>query len=110
MTKANEFQGQIKPLPGYIVGEKVELQNKTASGFDMPDTAKDKERPVAGKVVACGEKRYNRDGIYTTCPVSVGQTVVYKKYSNQEIKINGKEYQMVEFRDVMGIVEEDKNV
>ncbi len=39
------------------------------------------------------------------CPVQVGQTVLYKKWGGDEIKLGGVEYKLVKFEDIMAIME-----
>ncbi len=93
----------VKPLMGYVLVEPSEAQTKTASGIILPESAQ--EKPAQGKVMACGEDMVMENGKVLKCPVTVGDTVVYKKWGGDEIKIEGKELKLVKFDDLMAILE-----
>ena len=87
----------VKPLPGYVLVSPIEDDEKSAGGLYMPESVKDK--PMKGVVIACGEQ--TKDG---GCHVSVGETVIYKKWTNQEIVYEGKEYLMVAFNELLATI------
>lgn len=98
----------IKPLPGYLLVEPIEEEKSGA--LYLPDEAKDK--PMKGKVVACGDPKqiYNGDFGMTTaeiesCPVNKNDIVYYKKWINETISENGKEFLFVKFEELLGIEE-----
>lgn len=91
----------IKPLAGYVLIEPAPKETKTASGIVLPDSAD--EKPQEGKVKACGDATIE-DGKEITCPVKVGDTVVYKKWGGNEIKVDGKEMLLIKFEDLMAII------
>jgi chaperonin GroES len=76
----------------------------TASGIILPDTV-DKERPEQGEVIAVGPGRLMDNGQRAAMSVKVGDKVVFKKYSPDEIKIEEKEYLVLSESDVMAILE-----
>ena len=49
----------LKPLHNYVLLERMEEDNKTASGIIIPDSAK--EKPSRGKVIAVGDGAYDGD-------------------------------------------------
>lgn len=94
----------IKPAPGYIVIEPEEAEQTTASGIILPDTAE--EKPQTGKVLAVGADEVLENGKTRKSPVKVGERVVYKKWGGNEFKdSSGKEYLIVRFEDILGILE-----
>jgi chaperonin GroES len=98
----------IKPLGDRVVIEPLDddkYSNKTKGGIIIPETV-DKERPEKGKVVAVGPGRINDDG--ETIPLSVkkGQVVIFAKYGPDEIKIEGKEYFILNESSILGIIED----
>lgn len=93
----------IKPLMGYILVEPSEAESKTASGIILPESAQ--EKPATGSVIAVGDDFILPNGQVLKAPVSVGQTVVYKKWGGDEIKVAGKELKLVKFEDLMAILE-----
>jgi len=90
----------IQPLLDRVVLEKMEIEKKTASGIVLSDV---KEKPSMAKVLAVGPGKYE-NGNLIPVGVSVGETVVYKQYATTEIKIDGKEYLIVESKDILAIV------
>lgn len=91
----------IKPLAGYVLIEPAPKETKTASGILLPESAE--EKPQEGKVLACGDTAII-DGKEVNCPVKVGDSVVYKKWGGNEIKVDGKELLLTKFEDLMAIV------
>ena len=90
---------KIKPLDDRLVLEVLEdVENQTASGIIIPDTAK--EKPQMGKVVAVGTDEDLRE------KVKEGDKVLFAKYGGEEIKLNDKEFKIVQRTDVLAIVED----
>ncbi len=93
---------KIKPLAGYALVEPQEAEEITASGIVLPDNAQ--EKPAQGKVISVGApiKHPERE---EKAEFKAGDMVLYKKWGGDEIKIEGKEYKLVKFEDVMAILE-----
>ena len=101
----------LKPTAGYLLIEPLEKEVKTASGIYLPDNAG--EKPQKGKVLAMGPAECsnckcadcNHEDCKCTCsvPCKVGDTVIYKKWGGNDVKIEGKEYLFVKFEDVLAI-------
>jgi len=83
---------KLIPLPGHVLVEPIKEDTKSG-GIYLPEDANDK--PSKGKVVAVSKES----------PVTDGQMVVYKKWTNQEVKFEGKEYLLVKFDELLGIIE-----
>ena len=92
----------LKPLGDRIIIELVELEEKTASGIVLPDTAK--EKPQEGKVVAVGTGRVLENGERVALEVSVGDNIIFSKYAGTEVKYDGKEYLIVRENDILAII------
>lgn len=95
---------RVKPLMGYVLVEPSSADTKTASGIILPETTQ--EKPAQGKVIAIGENIVLPNGSMMVCPVQMNDTVVYKKWGGDEIKVEGVEYKLVKFEDLMAIVED----
>lgn len=91
----------LKPLAGYVLIEPASKETKTASGILLPDSVD--EKPQEGKVIACGASIFD-DGVEITCPVGVGDMVVYKKWGGNDVKVEGKDMMLIKFEDLMAIV------
>ncbi len=88
---------------GYVLVEPSEAETKTLSGIILPESAQ--EKPAQGTVVATGDEMVMENGKTVKCPVKMGDTVVYKKWGGDEIKVEGKELKLVKFDDLMAILE-----
>lgn len=95
MTKIN-----LKPTAGYLLIEPLDKETKTASGIYLPENAG--EKPQKGKVLAIGPKSW-QDGHEFDSPAKLNEIVLYKKWGGNEIKIEGKDYLLIKFEDVMAI-------
>ena len=90
----------LKPTAGYLLIEPLEKEVKTASGIYLPDNAG--EKPQKGKVIATGAKTYVGEHVVES-PAKVGDTVLYKKWGGNEVKIDNKEYMFVKFEDILAV-------
>ena len=94
---------QIVPLAGFIVVEPQEVQSQTASGIYLPTSGE--EKPQVGKVAAVSDSAVNDHGTVVKCPVKVGDTVLYKKWGGNEVKVEGgKEIQILKFEDLIATI------
>jgi len=87
----------IKPLADRVLITPAEVEQKTAGGIIIPDTAK--EKPQKGIVVAVGTGK--KDEPMT---VKVGDTVLYGKYSGTEIQLDGETYLIMKESDIYAII------
>lgn len=92
----------ITPTAGYLIIKSVEAETKTSSGIYLPDSAG--EKPQKGKVVAVGADEITEKGTKRPSPVKIGDTVIYKKWGGNEVKIDGVEYLFSKFEDILAIV------
>jgi len=94
----------LTPIGDHIIVKAVKTEKMSPSGIIIPETV-DKERPERGEVIAVGPGRDLENGTKSSMPVSVGQVVLFKKYSPDEIKIDNEEFLVIRAEDVMAIVE-----
>lgn len=94
----------LRPLGDRIVIELVESEEKTASGIVLPDSAK--EKPQEGRVVAVGTGRVLESGERVALEVSVGDRIIFSKYSGTEVKYQGAEYLILRDNDILAVVGE----
>ena len=93
---------KVQPLFDNVLIEPLEAEEKTASGILLPDTAK--EKPQMGKVIAVGKGKVGPKGDTHPMLVKVGDTVMYKKWGGNEVKVDGKDMTLVSQEDILGIV------
>lgn len=92
----------LKPLGNRVLVEPVEADDITPGGIVLPETAK--EKPQKGKVLAVGAGERDDKGARIPLDVSVGDIVLYAKYSGTEIKDSGKKYLILRETDILAIV------
>jgi chaperonin GroES len=94
----------LKPMNDYLLIEPTKEDEVTKGGIVIPETARE-ERAVKGKVIAVGPGKLNDKGERVPLTIKVGQTVIFKKYAPDEIKVDDKEYYFVREDDILAIVE-----
>jgi chaperonin GroES len=94
----------IKPLGDRVIVKPLAEEEVTASGIVLPDTV-DKEKPEQGEVMAIGPGKRLDSGEISPMSVKVGDKVVFKKYSADEVKVDGEEILVVGEDDIVGIIE-----
>ena len=92
----------IKPREDRVLVEPLEAETTTASGLVIPDTAK--EKPQEGKVVAAGPGRVDDKGVRVPMDVQVDDVVIFSKYGGTEVRYNGKDYLLLNARDILAVV------
>lgn len=95
---------KLKPLFDNIIVKMIEEKEITKSGIVLPDTI-DKEKPQKGEVIATGTGKISTDGKVIPMEVKVGDKVLFRKYSPDEIKVDGEEYLVMTQSDVIAILE-----
>jgi len=79
-----------------------EMGTPLPSGIILPETV-DKEQPAQGKVIAVGAGRFE-NGVKIPITVNVGDTVVFSKYSYDEVKWKGEEYFVIKEENILAII------
>ena len=92
----------LRPLYDRILVKRIEAQETTRNGIVLPDSAK--EKPQEGKVIAVGHGKRMEDGKLTALAVSVGDRILFGKYSGSETKLEGTEYIIMREDDVLGVL------
>jgi len=93
----------LKPLGDRVLVEPVEEKEVKKGGIIIPDTAK--EKPTEGLVVALGTGKTDDNGKKLPFEVKKGDRVLISKYGGTEIKLNGKEYKILNSDDILAVVE-----
>jgi len=93
---------KLRPLDDRVVVEPVEAEERTSGGIVLPDTAK--EKPQRGTVVAVGPGKLLDSGKRGDLSVSIGDVVIYGKYSGTDIEVNGNDVKIVRESDILAKV------
>lgn len=93
---------KIQPLADRVLVEPMKEEETQKGGIIIPDSAK--EKPQQGKVIAVGTGKLDNDGKKIAFNVKKGDVVLMPKYGGTEVKLDGKEYQIVREDDILGII------
>lgn len=93
----------LRPLYDRILIKREEEETTTGGGILIPDSAK--EKPAQGKVIAVGSGKPLDNGETRPIAVTVGDVILFGKYSGTDVKLNGEEYLVIREDDVMGILD-----
>ncbi|MDD2236486.1 MAG: co-chaperone GroES [Kiritimatiellae bacterium] len=92
----------IQPLADRVLVEPLKEEETKKGGIIIPETAK--EKPQEGKVIAVGTGKLDEDGKKIAFNVKKGDRVLMPKYGGTEVKIDGKEYQIIREDDILAII------
>jgi chaperonin GroES len=95
---------KVRPLHDRIIVQRLEEGEQVVGGIIIPDTAK--EKPQQGKVVAAGKGKAKDDGKVVPLDVKEGDTILFGKYSGQEIKLDGEELLIMREDEVLAVLED----
>ena len=94
---------KFRPIEDRVLIEPVEATERTTGGIILPDTAK--EKPQRGIVIAVGPGKTLKNGKRGEMHLSVGDEVVYGKYSGTEVDLGMDTYVVIRESDVLAIVD-----
>jgi len=92
----------IQPLGDRALVKRLEAEEKTKGGIVLPDTAK--EKPQKGEVVSVGKGRVLENGKVEPLEVKKGDTILFGKYSGNEITYKEEEYLILKEEDILAII------
>lgn len=94
---------KARPLHDRILVKRIDEGEQKIGGIIIPDTAR--EKPQQGKVVAVGGGKVKEDGSRIALDVKEGDTILFGKYSGQEIKLDGEEFLIMREEEVLAILQ-----
>ena len=93
---------KFRPLHDRIVVKRVTADQKTAGGIIIPDTAQ--EKPSQGEIIAVGPGGRDEAGKLIPLDVTVGNTVLFGKWSGTEVKLDAEDLLIMKESDIMGVI------
>ena len=93
---------KIKPLGERVLVEPIKEDEVAKGGIIIPDSAK--EKPQEGKIIAVGTGKIDDNGKLLPFNVKKGDIVLMPKYGGTEVKIDGKEYQIMREDDILAVI------
>ena len=95
----------LRPLHDRIVVRRLEDGEQNVGGIIIPDSAK--EKPQRGTVIAVGSGLVREDGARVPLDVKPGDVILFGKYTNQEIKLDGEDLLVMREGEVLAVVDTD---
>ena len=92
----------FKPLHDRVLVRRVQSEEKTKGGLIIPDNAK--EKPAEGEIISVGEGARKDSGELIAPSVSVGDRVLFGKWSGTEVTIDGEELLIMKESDILGVL------
>jgi chaperonin GroES len=92
----------FKPLGNKVLVKRLEAKETTSGGLIIPETSK--EKPSEGEVLASGEGARKDSGELIPMAVSVGDRVLFGKWSGTEITLEGENLLIISETDILGIL------
>ena len=96
----------LRPLHDRILVQRTEEEEQKVGGIIIPDSAK--EKPQQGKVTAVGAGKADKDGKRIALDVKEGDTILFGKYSGQEVRVDGEDYLIMREDEVLAVFEGGK--
>jgi chaperonin GroES len=93
----------LRPLHDRVIVKRMEEERMSAGGIVIPDSAT--EKPVRGEVLAVGNGKILDNGDKRPLDISVGDTILFGKYSGTEVKVDGEELLVMREEDIMAVIE-----
>ena len=93
----------LRPLHDRLIVQRLDEDSTHVGMIVIPDSAK--EKPLLGTVLAAGLGKSNEDGERRPMDVKAGDTILFGKYSGQEVRVDGVDYLVMKEDDVLAIQE-----
>lgn len=83
----------FKPLGKRVLVQRTEVEEKTASGIILVDSAK--EKPNTAIVKAIGSE---------VTELNEGDTVVFEQFRGTELSLQGEDYLVIDIENIIGVM------
>ncbi len=93
----------VRPLHDRIIVSRIDEGEQKIGGIIIPDSAK--EKPQQGKVISVGDGKVKDDGKRVPLDVKSGDTILFGKYSGQDIKLEGEDLLIMREDEVLAVLE-----
>ena len=94
----------LRPLHDRLIVRRLdEDSTQRIATIVIPDSAK--EKPQQGTVLAAGLGKSNEGGTRLPMDVKAGDTILFGKYSGQEVRVDGVDYLIMKEDDVLAVQE-----
>lgn len=91
----------VNPCRDYVLVELTKQKTETSSGIVVAESVMKDYEPCEGKVVKVGDGRMTSKGEFSESPVKVGDSVKFKDYAGNSVKIEGVEHSLVRMVEIL---------
>ncbi|NLD25159.1 co-chaperone GroES [Candidatus Dojkabacteria bacterium] len=93
---------KITPIGSRVLVSPDKVDEKTTGGLILPPTSTEDQKPETGIIVKLGEGKVK--GKQMEFNVKVGDRVYFKKYSPDELEIDGERFLLLDAGDVLAVI------
>ena len=93
----------LRPLHDRVVVKRMEEERTSAGGIVIPDSAT--EKPMRGEVIAVGNGKIMDSGDTRALDVKTGDTVLFGKYSGNDVKVGDEELVIMREDDILVVLD-----
>ena len=92
----------LKPLNDNLIVKPLMQETQTSSGIFIPESGE--KKPGQGEVIAVGPGLTKDDGSLKSMSVTVGDKILFRKYSPDDFEVNGEKVLVLSEKDVLAII------
>ena len=92
-----------RPLHDRLIVRRLDEGEQKSGAIIIPDTAK--EKPQRGTVIAAGNGRVREDGTRVPLDIKAGDLILFGKYTNHEVKLDGEQYLIMREDEVLAVID-----
>lgn len=93
---------KITPLGGRVLVTPDAVEERTSAGLYLPPSSTDDQKPETGIVAKLGEGKVK--GKDVSFNVKVGDRIYFKKYSPDEIEVDGERFFLLDNDDILAVI------
>lgn len=93
---------KITPLGARVLVSADAVEERTSAGLYLPPSSTDDQKPETGKVVKLGEGKVRGKDVEFN--VKVGDRIYFKKYSPDELEVDGDRYLLLDNDDILAVI------
>jgi len=95
----------FKPMADRVLVRRTEAENKTVSGFFIPDSSVEKSNK--GVVLAMGPGKSTKDGVVIPiADIKINDVVMFSQGAGIPVKVNGEDFVVLKEEEIFAIEEE----
>jgi len=93
---------KISPIGNRVLVSPDKVDEKTTGGLILPPSSTEDQKPETGVVVKLGMGKVK--GKEIDFNVKIGDRIYFKKYSPDEVEIDGQKYLLLDAGDILAII------